>query len=62
MKYCRKNLIFAKEYMKTLKEGTASYVFCEIPLALADASLTVKENGMPKLTREQVKEICKIPS
>ena len=46
--------------MKTLKEGTAAYVFCEIPLALADATLTVKENGQAKLTREQVMEICKV--
>lgn len=42
MKYCRKNLQFAHEYMKTLKEGSAAHSFCEIPLALADATLTVK--------------------
>lgn len=42
IKYCRKNLDFAKEYMATLKEGTAAYVFCIIPLALAEATLIAK--------------------
>lgn len=38
--------------MNSLKPGTAAYVFCELPLALAEASLIVKEQGKPKLTRE----------
>lgn len=46
--------------MKTLKPGTAAHGFCALPLALADASLTVREQGKAKLTREEVKEICKI--
>ena len=59
IKYCRKNLIYAQEYMKTLKQGTAAYTFCILPLALAEASLTAKENGQAKLKREQVMEIVK---
>ena len=59
MKYCRKNLTYAKEYMATLKEGCGAYVFCLIPFLLAEATLTAKENGQPKLKREQVMEIVK---
>lgn len=57
--YCRRNLNFAKEYIATLKEGTAAYTFCMIPFALAEATLTVKESGQAKLKREQVLEIIK---
>ena len=46
--------------METLKEGSAAYIFCEIPLALADATLTVNENGQAKLRREQVMSIYKV--
>lgn len=49
--YCRKNLNYAKQYLTTLKEGTAAYVFCAIPLALAQATLIAKENGQAKLKR-----------
>lgn len=55
--YCRRGLGFAHEYMKTLKQGTAAYSFCLLPLMLAEASLTAKEKGEPKLKREQVVEI-----
>lgn len=35
MEYCRKGLTYARKYMDSLKPGTAAYVFCELPLALA---------------------------
>jgi hypothetical protein len=35
--------------MKTLKPGTAVYTFCEIPLALAEATVTIIEQGLPKV-------------
>jgi farnesyl-diphosphate farnesyltransferase len=60
IKYSKKNLELAQEYMKSLKPGTAAYTFCEIPLALALATLTIIENGQGKLTREQVLSICKV--
>lgn len=43
--------------MKTLKEGTAAYTFCILPLVLAEATLLAKENGQPKLKREEVIQI-----
>lgn len=43
--------------MSTLKEGTSAYVFCILPLTLAEATLIAKENGQAKLKREQVIEI-----
>lgn len=59
IKYCRHNLEYAKEYMKTLKEGSAAFTFCFIPMALAEATLIAKENGQAKLNRQQVMEIVK---
>lgn len=47
--YSRKNLKMAHEYMKTLKPGTAAHTFCEIPLALAEATVTIIEQGLPKV-------------
>lgn len=35
--------------MKTLNAGSAAYVFCEIPLALAEATVTIIEQGLPKV-------------
>lgn len=35
--------------MKTLKQGSAACVFCEIPLALAEATVTIIEHGLPKV-------------
>lgn len=35
--------------MKTLKPGTAAHTFCEIPLALALATVTIIEQGLPKV-------------
>ena len=52
--YSKKNLELAQEYMKSLKPGTAAHTFCEIPLGLALATITVIENGQGKLTRQQV--------
>lgn len=39
----------AHEYMKTLQPGTAAHTFCEIPLALAEATVTIIEQGLPKV-------------
>lgn len=46
--------------MKSLGEGTAARTFSEIPYALAVATVNIIEGGLPKLTRQQVMEICKI--
>lgn len=35
--------------MKTLKPGSAAHTFCEIPLALAEATVTIIEQGLPKV-------------
>jgi len=35
--------------MKTLKPGSAAYTFCEIPLALAEATVAIIEQGLPKV-------------
>lgn len=59
IQYCRRNLEFAKQYMSTLKEGSAAHTFCFIPMALAEATLMAKENGQAKLNRQQVMEIVK---
>lgn len=47
--YSRRNLKMAHEYMKTLKPGSAAYIFCEIPLALAEATVSIIEQGLPKV-------------
>ena len=39
----------AQEYMKTLKPGSAAHTFCEIPHALAEATITIIEMGLPKV-------------
>jgi hypothetical protein len=36
--------------MKSLKAGTAAHIFCEIPLALAEATVIIIEQGLPKVT------------
>ena len=42
IKYCRKNLNYAKKYMDSLEVGKSAYIFCIIPLVLAEATLTAK--------------------
>ena len=37
--------------MATLKQGTAAHTFCEIPLALAEATVTIIEQGRPKVNQ-----------
>jgi farnesyl-diphosphate farnesyltransferase len=54
--YARRNLAQAKESLKSIQHRT----FCkmvEIPMALAEATLTALENGQSKLTRAQVLQI-----
>ena len=41
IEYSRKNLKMGHGYMKTLKPGTAAHTFCEIPLALAEATVKI---------------------
>lgn len=41
IEYSRKNLAYASEYLKSLKEGSAAKVFCEIPYALATATVSI---------------------
>lgn len=60
IEYSKANLAFAEEYMKSLKDNSAARTFCEIPYALAVATVSIIECGLPKLTRQQVMEICKI--
>ncbi len=62
IEYSRKNLSFAAEYLKSLAEGSAAKTFCEIPYALAVATVNIIEGGLPKLSRQQVIEICKVPA
>lgn len=54
IEYSRRNLAFATEYMSSLPENSAAKIFCEIPYALAVATVSIIEGGLPKLTREQV--------
>lgn len=58
--YSRRNLKCGEMYMETLAEGSAARTFCEIPLALAQATVAVIGGGGLKLTREQVMQICKL--
>jgi hypothetical protein len=46
--------------MNSLGVGSAARIFSEIPYALAVATVNIIECGLPKLTRQQVMEICKI--
>ena len=49
IEYSRKNLKMARQYMKSLKPGTAAHTFCEIPWALAEATVSIIEQGLPKV-------------
>ena len=51
IEYGKRNLKFAEKYMESLKEGTAARTFCEIPLALAQATIFIIETGGEKLNR-----------
>jgi farnesyl-diphosphate farnesyltransferase len=55
--YARKNLDLAKEGIKSMPKSSFKH-FVEIPLQLAEATLNAIENGMGKLTREQVMQIA----
>ena len=46
--------------MESLGEGTAARTFSEIPYALAVATVHIIATGGQKLTRDQVKTICKV--
>ena len=52
-KYARHNLSLANAYTKALPKGPA-LGFCQIPLALAHATLDVLALGQPKLSRSAV--------
>jgi farnesyl-diphosphate farnesyltransferase len=54
--YARRNLDQAKESLKSIHHQ-AFRKMVEIPLALAEATLTALENGQSKLTRAQVLQI-----
>ncbi len=54
--YARRNLEEAKESLKSIGHKTFRQMV-EIPLALAEATLTALENGQTKLTRAQVLQI-----
>ena len=54
--YARKQITMADEYMTKLSPG-AVYDFCCIPLELAKATLWVIEEGIEKLTREEVNSL-----
>ncbi len=51
IEYSRRNLAHAEKYMESLGANSAARVFCEIPYALAVATVNIIEHGMPKLTR-----------
>lgn len=54
--YAKRNLKKADEYVKSIKKGPILN-FCQIPLALAKATLDAIEKGKEKLSREEVKAI-----
>jgi phytoene/squalene synthetase len=54
--YARKNLELARAGVKSMPKSSYKY-FVKIPLQLAEATLNAIENGMGKLTREQVLQI-----
>lgn len=60
IEYSQKNLKHAEKYMESLGEGTAARTFSEIPYALAVATVHIIATGGQKLTRDQVKTICKV--
>jgi farnesyl-diphosphate farnesyltransferase len=51
--YARRNLKLAEAYTQALPKGPARD-FCELPLALAQATLDTMTKGFPKLSRSQV--------
>ena len=55
-KYARKNIDLAKAGVNSMPKSSFKY-FVEIPLLLAEATLNTIENGVGKLTREQVMQI-----
>jgi farnesyl-diphosphate farnesyltransferase len=55
-KYARKNLDLAKAGIISMPKSSFKH-FVDIPLHLAEATLNAIENGMGKLTREQVMQI-----
>lgn len=54
--YARHNLSLADSYTRSLPKGPALQ-FCQIPLALAHATLEVLVLGKPKLSRSEVMAI-----
>jgi farnesyl-diphosphate farnesyltransferase len=56
IRYARKNLKIADEYVSELRQGPA-LEFCRIPLALAHATVRLIESGGMKLSRANVMEI-----
>jgi farnesyl-diphosphate farnesyltransferase len=54
--YARKNLDLARTGVKSMPKSSFKY-FVDIPLQLAEATLYALENGVDKLTREQVMQI-----
>ena len=54
--YARENLDLAKQYMKDIKTRNI-YLFCKIPLALAERTLKAMEDGKEKMSRQEVEEV-----
>jgi phytoene/squalene synthetase len=54
--YARKNLDLARSGVQTMPISSFKY-FLDIPLHLAEATLNAIENGIGKLSREQVMKI-----
>jgi len=55
-KYARKNLDLARAGISSMPDNSFKY-FVDIPLLLAEATLNAIENGVGKLSREQVLQI-----
>ena len=45
IEYSQKNLKYADQYLSSLKEGSAARTFCEIPHALAVATVNIVSTG-----------------
>jgi hypothetical protein len=41
MAYSKRNLAYGEQYLKSLPEGSAARIFCEIPLGLALATVYI---------------------
>ncbi|PSP17049.1 MAG: phytoene/squalene synthase family protein [Cyanobacteria bacterium QS_8_64_29] len=54
--YAQRNLQLARAYTAALPQGAARE-FCQIPLALAESTLAVLQQGREKLTRAEVEAI-----